>query len=169
MANESKFFVAPFANAGELVGVGAWELSALSPEWLGLCERMLRELGPTFHVALEGPLSHLEIKLTSAGGAGLGTFYAHGHIVISTAYLRGLETHSEDEMLQMFVSSLRRVELVQRFRTDESPFGEIFSVSERPLHVVVAWGNPNVSEEDERLIEELSNHFAGAFLCSCAS
>jgi hypothetical protein len=163
------FFVAPFAPDGELLGVGSWQLSDLSPKWLNFCERMLRDLGPVFRVPLEHNLSHLEVKLTSTNGAGLGTFYAHGQIALSTAYLRGQDSDAELEVLRMFISSLRRVDVVKGLQRERLPFEDALTVRERPLHVVVVWGNPNVSEEDQGLIQELSNHFAGAFLCPRAS
>lgn len=166
---ETTFFAAPFAPDGELLGVGAWQLSALSPKWLNFCEVMLRDLGPIFRTSLGGPLSHLEIKLTSVDGAGLGTFYAHGQIAVSTAYLRGQDSDAEHEMLRMFIASLRQVEIVKSFQMNSSSFESALSVRERPLHVVVVWGNPNVSDEDHELIRELSNHLAGAFLCARAS
>ncbi len=37
-------------------------------------------------------------------------------------------------------------------------------IAERPLHAVVSWANPAVSDEDEQLIQELSTHYAAAFL-----
>lgn len=166
---ETTFFVAPFAADGELLGVGAWQLSDLSPKWLNFCEVMLRDLGPVFRTSLGGPLSHLEIKLTSADGAGLGIFYAHGQIAVSTAYLRGQDANAELAVLRMFIVSLRQVDMVKNFQINSSPFESVLSVRERPLHVVVVWGNPNISNQDQELIRELSNHFAGAFLCARAS
>ena len=167
--NESTFFLAPFAYDGELMGVGTFKLSELSPKWLGICEAILAHEGEVFRVSLQEALSHLEIQLTSSNGIGLGTFYAHGHVALSTSYLRGDDFDAESELLQMFVSSLRQVNLVQNARVNDLPFQQVFGMKERPLYVVVAWANPKISAEDQELIRELSNHFAGAFLCRCAS
>lgn len=107
--------------------------------------------------------------MTSANGAGLGIFYAHGDIALSTAYLRGDDRNAEDELISMFVSSLRRLKTVQGSQGNDLPFEQVFSLNERPLHVVVVWANPKISADDQELIRELSNHFAGAFLCLTAS
>ena len=167
--NASRFFVAPFTNDGKLIGVGPWELSELSPKWLDVCEAILSHQGPGFRISLEEALSHLEIKLTSANGAGLGMFFAHGHLAISTCYLCGDDLDAENEILSMFVSSLRRSQTMQTSHVSDLPFEEVFSLKQRPLHIVVLWANPKISADDQELIHELSIHFAGAFLCRPAS
>jgi len=158
-------FVAPFAFNGELMGIGKCEVSELSLKWLDICRAILNDHGPVFRVSLGDSLSHLEIKLTSANGAGLGIFYAHSEIELSTAYLSGDDPKSENDILSMFVSSLRKSNVVQNSQINSLPFEEVFSVKERPLHIVVVWANPKISDEDQELIQELSSHFAGAFLC----
>jgi hypothetical protein len=37
-------------------------------------------------------------------------------------------------------------------------------MDDRPLHAVIVWGNPAVSDDDAGLIQELTAHFAGAML-----
>ena len=62
----------------------------------------------------------------------------------------------------MFVESVRRVEIVRKSQKTSQPFVEAFSISERPLHVVIAWG---VSQDDDNnMIAELGTHFAAAAL-----
>ena len=163
--HEIKFDSALFAPDGELLGIKTWNLSELSPKWLGVCQSILKDSGKVFRYRMEQTLSHLELSLTSANGSGLGAFYAHGNIVLSVAYLRGEDLQSEDEVLQMFVSSLRQVNLVQKVQTDDTPFASIFGLKQRPLQIVVIWGNMSVSEQDQDLVFELSDHLAGAFLC----
>ena len=70
-ASKMAFFIAPFAIDGGLIGLGEWRIADLSPEWLGVCEELLRDHGPSFRVTPGQMLDHIEIKLTFARGAGL--------------------------------------------------------------------------------------------------
>ena len=159
------FFVAPFAPDGELVGVAAWDLASLSPRWLSLCEAMIRSLGPNFRSPLAGPLGHLEVRLTSAAGTGLGTFLANGRLMASAAYQRGADVAVEQEVVRMFIESLRRAAPVQHATTSDQPFEAMATLRDRPLQIVVPWADPAASAQDEQLVRELANHFAAAFLC----
>jgi hypothetical protein len=125
---------------------------------------LARHGGASFRTALDQNLSHLEIALTSFGGVGVATFYAHGNIAASHAFCTGGNRTAEDEVLRMFVDSLRRVDVVRKAQVTERPFEAALTIEERPLWVVVAWGNPAVSAQDEQLIRELGVHFAAAFL-----
>jgi hypothetical protein len=161
---EIKFDSALFAPDGELLGVQTCVVSELSQKWLVICRSVIDSFGDSFQYQFKDNLSHLKMNLTSAGSGGLGSFYVHDNIVLSTAYLRGFEPSAEDEMLEMFIASLRRVDLVQKLQSDKPPFEEMFNLKQRPLQVVVIWGNTRVSDEDQDLAFELSDHFAGAFL-----
>jgi hypothetical protein len=44
-----------------------------------------------------------------------------------------------------------------------TPFRDLFTLADRPMACIVAWGHPQVSNEDNELIKELSWHLAGAF------
>ena len=160
-----RFDSALFAPDGEMLGIKTWNASELSPKWFGICRSILENSSDVFRYRFAQNLSHLELSLTSANGAGVGAFYAHGNIVLSTAFLRGEDSQSENEALEMFVSSLRRVDLVQKLQLDNSPFAEVFNLKQRPLQIVMIWGNTLVSEQDQDIVFELSDHFAGAFLC----
>jgi len=159
------FFAAPFAVDGELMGVAEWHVSDLSPRWLRFCEDLLSQR-EAFKTPLPGPLAHLELRFTSAQGAALATFLASGQLVVSAAYLRGDNPDAEQELLSMFVESLRRSAFVQCSQAGQEPFGAVFGLNQRPLHVVVAWANPRVADNDEELVRELGNHLAAAFLCA---
>ena len=158
------FFVAPFALDGEFLGIGSLEVSGFSPKWLAICESILRQHGPLFRISMGQMLTYLEIELTSANGVGLSTFYAKGEAVISAAYLSGRDAEAERTVSRMFVDSLRSIPIIQQAKGSERPFESVFMIPERPLHVVVVWTNPNVSPEDFQLLQELSSHFAAAFL-----
>ena len=156
------FYAAPFAFDGELAGVGPWQMSALSPRWLGFSREVLGAGGAAFQRLLPPPFERVGLRFTSSGGAGFATFSLDGAPVASSAYLRGDDLVAERQLLEMFVDSVRRVDAVRASQTSSQQFAEVFSISERPLHVVVAWGS--LSEQDSEMIAQLGTHFAGAFL-----
>ena len=164
-ASKMAFFVAPFAIDGGLIGLGEWRIADLSPKWLGVCEQVLRDHGPSFRVTFGQMLDHIEIKLTSARGAGLGTFSVHGHVAASTAYFRGEDAGAEGDLMKMFIDSLCRTAVVRQAQVTTHPFAEMTKITARPLHVVVAWANTAIADEDQRTVAELANHFAAAYLC----
>jgi hypothetical protein len=137
-------------------------MSALSPRWLGFSREVLGAGGSTFQCLLPPPFDRVGLRFTSSRSAGLATFLLDGAPVASSAYLRGEDLVADRQLLEMFVDSVRRVEVVQASQTSPQPFAEVFSISERPLHVVVAWGSS--PEHDLEMIAQLGNHFAGAFL-----
>jgi hypothetical protein len=161
--NPGTHWVAPFALDGELLGVELVRADALSPKWLDVCRHFLDAHGPVFRASFGQMLQHLELKLTSQAGHGLGTWYANQQIVVSTAYLNGRDHRAEMDMLAMFVDSLRRNDAVQQAKATPQPFAQMATPDQRPLHVVVVWANPAVSDQDTELVRELSTHFAAAF------
>jgi hypothetical protein len=162
---DGTFYVAPFAVDGELLGVGRWDVASLSPRWLIVCERMIRAHGGSFRASFGQALSHIEVKLTAASGVGLGTFYAHGRVVVSTAYLRGGDADAEGEVVQMLINSLRKVSVTRQVTASDRAFEAMATIAERPLHLVVAWADENVSKQDQDVVTELATHFAAAYLC----
>ena len=162
MTATQTFHVAPFAFNGEPQGIGAWQMSALSNRWLDFGRDVLCAGGASFSSLLPAPFERVGLRFTSARGAALATFSLDGALIASSAYLRGDDIAAERELLAMFVESLRRVDAVRQTQTTSQPFAEVFGISERPLHVVVAWGSSSV--EDGEMIAQLGTHFAGAFL-----
>ena len=139
------FHVAAFAPDGELQGTGVWQLSQLSPRWLAVCGNLLRQ-GNVFHASPGGALAHLSIRLTSSGGTGLGMFFVYENLAASTAYFRGENSEAEAQMLDLLLTSLRITPLVRLAASSAAPFEALRTLSQRPLHVVVAWG----SSENQR-------------------
>jgi len=155
------FHAAPFAFDGELLGVGAWQVSALSPRWVEFGREVLRTGGSAFHGPLPSPFERVGLCFTSVSGPALATFSLDGVPVASSAYLRGDDLTAERQLLEMFLESVRRVDIVRKTQRTSQPFVEVFSIAERPLHVVISWG---VSEGDDgSMIAELGTHFAAAF------
>jgi hypothetical protein len=168
MTQSVGYYVAVFAMDGSLVGVGAWKHEALSPKWLQVAADLVEsatQLGRAT-VPIEN-LDHLELKLTRAEGASLATYYAHGILAVSTLLFRGDNPHVEAELSEMFVQSLCDSARIARL-TQSDPFSALFSLTERPLHVVVPWSHSDVTSDDHELLKELSAHVAGAVLTDSA-
>ena len=162
------FYVAPFTPSGELMGKGFWPFDELSEKWIKLCQEFLSGHGEVFDSSWGSELAQIETKLTSSKGAGLGVFRFRSEIAISTLYISGLNQTIDDQTRAMFVDSIERSEFVTQLSSSKHPFDRIQNISERPLAVTVVWGNPNISDEDHELIQELSTHFAAAFFLSAA-
>ena len=156
-------FYAPFAIDGALLGIGAWQVSALSARWLEFSREVLRSGGPVFDRYLPVPFDRVRLRFSSVPGVALATFSIGATPAASSAFLRGTHSTAERELLQMFVESARRVKIVQRASARPEPFAKAFTISERPLHVVIAWGTEQ--DDDAQTVSELSTHFAAAFLC----
>jgi|RhiMetdeSRZDD1v2_1073273.scaffolds.fasta_scaffold90731_6 hypothetical protein len=158
------YHLAVFTPDGELQGTRVWNRSDLSSQWLGVCAELLRNSASSWRVAVPFEnLEHLEIRCTHSSGVGLATYYARGELAVSTLLLRGDHPVVEAEVVAMFLASLGRVQLVQRLGA-LTRFRTISSMDDRPLHAVIVWGNPAVSDDDAGLIQELTAHFAGAML-----
>jgi len=63
----------------------------------------------------------------------------------------------------MFVDSLRNVRRVQLGATKAEPFGGVLELQQRPVFVVVPWGDQQISDDDHELVMELALHTAAAF------
>lgn len=160
-----QFTLAVFDCAGDLVGSVEKDINKLSQRWLSVCSDMLSRHGESFRVSFGGPLQHIEVKLTAARGAGLGMIFAHGQLAVSTAYFQGEDAIAEDHIVQMLLESLRGAPNVRLAASTEQPFDGIRNLQHRPLGAVIAWRNPSIKDEDTELIQELSVHFAAAYLC----
>jgi hypothetical protein len=147
---------------GESLGIATWHLSALSPRWLEFGREILRNGGGTFDRSLPVPFERVRLRFTSASTAALATFFLDAWLATSSVFLRGDDPTVERELLKMFVQSVQRSEAVRQSQTTSEPLAQAFSILERPLHLVVAWGTEQ--QEDGKMISELSAHLAGAFL-----
>lgn len=164
MGASGTFHTGIFAIDGELTAEGDLGLARLSPRWLGFARRFLRANGAVFRKPIDAQgLSHIEYKFTAYDGMALGSFYARGELVASTGYFTGTDPQGEAALQTMFLDSLRRIDLVRHAAASPTPFAALRSIEERPLQVVVAWGQLSVPDEDHQVISELANHFAGAF------
>jgi hypothetical protein len=159
------YHVAAFVPDGELEGSAELTILNLSPRWLSICSGMLVHYGDNFRASFGGPLGHIELKLVSANGAGLGMFFVHGILATSTAYFRGHNSLSEQQVLESLLSSLRESKLVQSVASSRFPFEALRTLQMRPLHVVIPWAPDTISDQDQGLVQEISTHFAGAYLC----
>lgn len=169
MACPDSFHILAFTADGELVGRGQWSVRDLSPKWLRAAQSTLSENGPIFRLAPVPAIGHIELKLTIQEGCGLGSFFASGELVASTAYFTGASPAAEAELRDLFIGSLSKPITVRVLDREQNAFAALDACAERPLHAVVVWGNPIVSEADQHLVRELANHFAGAILCEYTS
>jgi hypothetical protein len=157
------FFVAPFAVDGEAGELGYWEINKLSAKWLAICEELLDHYGNSFDAAWSGNLSHIETQFTSSSGAALLSFRVTGTPVSSAALLSGRSPGADSQVVKMFVEFLRGASVVRAAAKSELPFQDMFEISERPVMIVVPWGHPSVSDQDQDVVSELEAHTAGAF------
>ena len=149
---------------GEFIETDKRNLSALSEKWLNICEEYLFHYGDEFDAPWSGNLSHIKTKFISESGAALATFSSNDRPAVSIALVTGLSSEVESSVLKMFVNSLRKVELVRASAQSSEPFEKILSIESRPLAIIVPWGDPEISEQDQQLTQELSLHFAAAYL-----
>lgn len=159
------FWVAPFAVDGELLGVAARRFDELSDHWLGVCTSLVDHFGPVFDQSLQGPLGHLRIKCTAAESAAMVVLYVHGQPASSFAIATDAVPAIDAQVLAMFAESIRGS--TNRFQVSniESPFGEMTTLAQRPLMVVVPWPHSSIAEQDHELTKELGWHFAAALIC----
>jgi hypothetical protein len=157
------FFIAPFAIDGEPAGLAYREPTELSGERLAMCNELLRQHGLCLDVSLKGNLSHLRIKVTSASGAGLATFWTGGRLALSVMLASGRAPEAEAELMDLFVQSLRRAPIVSAAACSQEPFRMVRAIKERPLMIVVAWPEEAISDEDHELVQQLAIHMAPAF------
>jgi hypothetical protein len=164
MQQPRSFYIAPFDVSGELVGTGLWSTDSLSSQWLSFITNLVESESFAGPLPLE-PLAHISLRLTSAEGAALTTFHCHGHLASSAVALTGGNRAADLQILAMFVESLKPYALAQN-AVSPAPFSKAFELSERPLYIVVAWGNPAIPKQDQSLVVELNTHLAGALLAT---
>lgn len=161
--NVSSFSIAAFDPTGALIGIGDKSFNKLSDRWLNIAATYLSENGENFKSSWKNSLAHLTTQFTSTDGVALVTFYANGYLVTSLALFSGKNETAEKSVLQMFVNSLRKTEVVKNNAETETPFNEVFNITARPLMVVIPWADDKISQQDHGLVQELAIHLSGAF------
>lgn len=157
------FFVAPHVPNGELIGVGYWKRSQLSPKWLEVAGSFLESNGNSFRASWGAELSDVETRFTGGSTTAMCTFFVGGRIISSHLYLPGLDPAEEDEVLTMFIDSLHRSRsVIDAAEGQQEPFKGCRTIRERPLDLAVIW--PTEAPRHE-LARELSTHLACAFFC----
>ena len=154
----------PFTVAGELVGSGFWSFAKLSQKWIESCRALLLKTENGARMRLDGPLSGIEIALTSVGSGAIVTYRVRGSIGASAILLSDRNDTAEMELAEMFVQSMNRT--LPRDAAGSSEFGEILTTHLRPLFAVVTVPNAELSDVDNELIREHSLHLAAAFFQS---
>ncbi|HUP79753.1 MAG TPA: hypothetical protein VM260_14465 [Pirellula sp.] len=155
------FFVAPFDLDGESVGVGSWQISMLSPNWLGLCAEQLRS--NKGELSWGERLPGIKVKLTCASGAAIGTVCVNDQVASSLLLLSGQSVSAESVLAQMFVESLRRTMHSRAHPSAKTLFEGVLNLKERPLLIVVPWPEAGIFADEHEMVRELGLHLAGAF------
>ena len=93
----------------------------------------------------------------------LVTFTSRGRLTASVLLATGQVAAAESQLLQMFVDSLRRVDVAKSAAASAEPFGKVLTLRERPIMIVVPWPDDAVPDEDHEVVSELAVHLAGAF------
>lgn len=161
--SDSGFFVAPFVFDGGLEGIKHRRFDEMSSKWMRVCRDFLERHGAKFDASWNGPLSHIRIQFESDSGAALFMLFAHGRPAVSVVLMSGRSPATDCYLEGVFIDFLRRIKIVATTAQSPEPFREISNIKERPLMVVVHWGDEEISERDHLLIRDLALHMAGAF------
>ena len=157
------FHVAPFSMDGESMGRGYWNESQLSMGTASICAEMLRAEAAVFQKTLEGSLSHIDLQFTSGNGSAIVTFYVRGNAALSGLMLSDKSPASDQQVADMFLSSVRASSHKLLGSTRPDAFEEIRSLDSKPMLVVIPWNSDMIADEDYSLIQEFCVHLAAAF------
>lgn len=159
----SFFYVAAFNIDGESIGMEKIEIDSLSSKWTENCAKYLERHGDNFDTPWDENLSFIRTRLTSASGTALITFSSNEKPAASIFLARGISQATELSVLKMFINSLRNTDLVRASARSIEPFEEMFSIEDRPLMVVVPWADPDITDNENKIVRELSMHLAAAY------
>jgi hypothetical protein len=155
------FYLAVYSGDGMFHGVREWRYASLAEHWISTLSSFLKIQGDKFRASLGGPLSHVEIQFTSISGSALVTIYVNKNIAISGALASG-NTDIDAQIIQMFHSSILKSKFLSTFIEGER-FQGMATINERPLAIIVPWANPQVSDTDIEMTQEMFWHLAGAY------
>lgn len=157
------FIIAPFGIDGVMEGKAKWKIADLSPKWTGICSDLIAATGPSLDHSLGGPLSHLRIRSSDTDGATHITISVHDRPVSLAALASGKSSKADANALASFFGAI--LEASARFRADNrQAFGDMMTMPDRPLLVVVPWPDELISDQEHDLARELMLHFTAALL-----
>lgn len=156
------YYIASYVVDGELSGIEPLSLSDLSSHWLDVCRQLIEGLGSVFDERLQGQLSSLRIKYTSAQGAALILVSAHDRPAVSAAFVSGLSEEADRQVLNMLAESAGHS--LAPWTSSRAPFAGLPELRERPLLTVIPYPDPLLTSEEHELAKELIQHLAGAHL-----
>lgn len=159
-----RFWIAPFALDGELVGVGEWWIDDISAHWINVCASLVQHYGPVFDEYLQGPLSHIRIRCTAGDGGAMVDLCVHDLMAASFVVVVGTAPVAEGQMLAMFAESLRSSTLLYRIGGSKEAFHEVITLPQRPIAIIVPWPQSSISEQDHELVTELARHLVAALV-----
>lgn len=163
MVEQKSFYVAAFGADGCLVGASQWAVESLSPKWLELCGEYLDHYGNHFNAPWSGALAHISTKFTSEQGVALVTINVNERPAASILLASGKSKDADLSVMKLFINSLIGVDAVRLGAVSHEPFREMLSIPDRPLMVVVPWGDESDDAQEQSLVQELSLHLAAAY------
>ena len=138
-------------------------MESLSPKWLELCGEYLDHHGHHFNAPWSGALAHISTKFTSAHGTALVTFSANNRPAASILLASGESKDADLSVMKLFINSLLGVDAVRLGAVTDEPFREMLLIPDRPLMVVVPWGDESDDAQEQSVVRELSLHLAAAY------
>ena len=163
LPSDFRFHVAPFACDGDEIGKGEWDASNLSSEWLGRCRKLLAP-DSAGRQCLPDPFGDFSVHATIAGTSGIASFFVRDALASSSAFLSGDNAALDQQVLAMFIESLRRIPIVIESSATIEPFAQMLDVRERPIHFAVPWPDGNVSDAEFDSVSLFSNHYVACIL-----
>jgi hypothetical protein len=157
------FFIEVCAFDGVSVGNGCQEMPKLASKWLAVFSELIQKSGPAFNSSLQGNLSHIQIRFTSANGAASATLSANEVPGVTLLLLSGQSKQTEAEFTQMLAESLSRSFPAHVVGGEPDSFQKVFTFSKRPTAGIVTLPPDGIPSEDHELLREITLHLAGAF------
>ncbi len=163
LPSDFRLHVAPFACDGDAIGTGEWNANNLSSEWLGRCAT-LPPPDSDGRQCLADPFDEFSVHATVAGASGIASFFVRGSLASSSAFLSGDDAELDQQVLTMFIESLRRIPIVTASSKTNEPFSQMLDVRERPVHFAVPWPDDDVSDAEFDTLSLFSNHYVTCVL-----
>jgi hypothetical protein len=159
------FFIAAFDVGGNLEGLEHWAKNDLSTKWTVVCQDLLDSKGNNFQYVWKEPLSHVGTKFSSARGAAICSFEVNNQIAMSMSLLSGRDEAADADLARLFFEFLQKLPSIHGVQSADS-FAQILSISERPLMVAVPYPVEAITDQDHKIVQELSLHLASAYFQS---
>ena len=157
-----EFHLAVFSIGGTLAGVRKWNNADLDATTVRNYQAVLASNGSQFQNGLPSPNDDVQYKFTTHYGAGLLTVSVSGNLAVSGVLVDGSNPEVNDQFLCMFCDSISKSTPVVALGS-AGAFRTMLKLTQRPLAVLVVWGNPKITDDRLEVVKEFVWHFTGAF------